>query len=377
MLYKAWSMTRKELLHIIRSPATIFLVAASPIFMLVLMAYALATDIKSVPIAVLDHDLTPLSQAYIRQITGGPELDVIGYANSLNEVDSLLAHDLIRAAIIIPAGFEKNVQALTRFPVQVIIDGSEPHSGGFAFEHIVADTDYFTQQRIAAAAPVFGFPSTVMTNPVDLRIRIWYNPDLSATQDVIPALIAVILGLPAVSVSASIAREKEHGSMEQLIATPLPKPALLMGKITPYVLVGVADVFLSLLVAHMLFGTHFRGSLSLLLLMSIDYFIANLAIGLLISIYSPSQQAAMMMAILIFLFPGFFLSGIFFPLAAMPPAARMEANMLPVTQFVAILRGLFLKGVGLDVLWGYAVAMLGMGLAIGAFAVLRFQKKLA
>jgi ABC-2 type transport system permease protein len=261
--------------------------------------------------------------------------------------------------------------------VQIIIDGSEPTSGGFALQHIAAHTQEFILRQASALAATQGIPPGELVSPIDLRLRVWYNPSLNAVHDVVPALIAVILGLPAVSMSAAIAREKEHGSMEQIISTPLSKFELLAGKITPYVITGVIDVFLSLLVARTLFGVQFRGSLALLLLFSIDYFVASLAVGLLISIYSRTQQAAMAVALLFFLFPGFFLSGIFFPLIAMPPEARMEANMLPVTQFVAITRGLFLKGVGLDVLWPNGLVLLIMGLVFGAFGVLRFKKKLA
>ncbi len=377
MIRKTWSVARKEMLHIVRSPGMLFLVTASPILMLILMAYALAADIKSVPVAILDQDMTPLSQAYIREILGGPDLTLAGTASSLDEVDSLLQHDRIRAAVIVQDGFEKQAQSLTAFPVQIIIDGSEPTSGGFALQHIAAHTQEFILRQASALAATQGIPPDELVSPIDLRLRVWYNPSLNAVHDVVPALIAVILGLPAVSMSAAIAREKEHGSMEQIISTPLSKFELLAGKITPYVITGVVDVFLSLLVARTLFGVQFRGSLALLLLFSIDYFVASLAVGLLISIYSRTQQAAMAVALLFFLFPGFFLSGIFFPLIAMPPEARMEANMLPVTQFVAIIRGLFLKGVGLDVLWPNGLVLLIMGLVFGAFGVLRFKKKLA
>lgn len=374
---KTWAVAHKEVLHILRSPGTFFLVTVSPILMLVLMAYALAADIKSVPVAVVDKDLTPLSRAYVRQITAGPDLVLAGYAESLAEVDGLLERDAIRAAVIISAGFEKQVLSLSGFPVQVVIDGSEPTAGGFASEHIAAHTENFIQDSAAAAAAAHGVTAAELKSPLDVRTRVWFNPAMKAVYDVVPALIAVILGLPAVSTSASLAREKEHGSMEQLIASPLSKFELLAGKLTPYVITGVADVFLSLAVARLLFGVAFRGSLLLLLLLSIDYFIANLAIGLIISIYSRTQQAAMVFSLLIFLFPGFFLSGIFFPLVAMPPEARMEASLLPTTQFVAITRGLFLKGVGLDVLWPNALALLVMGLLFGTFAVVRFRKRLA
>lgn len=369
---KTWAVAKKEILHIVRSPGMLFMVTGAPIFMLILMAYALAADIKSVPIVVLDHDMSTMSRRYVRQITGGSDLEFVGYIDSLQQIDDLLAYDLIRAAVVIRDGFTEEVSALRGFPVQVIVDGSEPKAGGFAFRHIVTHTEAFLHEQIE------GSPEGRLNLPqgIDMRLRVWYNPGLSAVQDVVPALIAVILGLPAVSLSAAIAREKEHGSMEQVIATPLSKFELLAGKMIPYVITGVADVFLSLAVAKVLFGVIFRGSLLNLLLFSTVFFVASLSIGLLISIYSRTQQAAMAIALLFFLFPGFFLSGIFFPLVAMPPGARLEANMLPVTQFVAIIRGVFLKGVGLEVLWPNALMLLIMGTVVGFFAVLRFQKKL-
>ncbi len=376
MIRKTWSVTKKELLHITRSTGTLFLVTASPVVMLVLMAYAFAADIKSVPIAVYDQDLTPLSRAYVRTLVGGPDLVLTGYVESLDDVDYLLAHGTIRGAVIIQDGFEKQVETGSGLPIQVIVDGTEPESGGFAYQHILGRTSAFVEGRIQSAALASGVPLQQLESPLDLRTRIWYNPGLNAVQDVVPALISVILSLPAVSLSAAIAREKEHGSLEQLIASPLSKFELLAGKVLPYVLIGVLDVFLSLAASKVVFGVYFRGSLILLLLFSVDYFVASLAIALIISIYSRTQRAAMALAILFFLFPGFFLSGIFFPLVAMPPLMRMEANFLPSTQFVAILRGLFLKGVGFNILWGYGLALLVMGLAFGAFAVLRFQKKL-
>jgi ABC-2 type transport system permease protein len=376
MIRKTWAVTKKEMLHITRSAGTLFLVTASPVVMLVLMAYAFAADIKRVPIAVYDQDLTPLSRTYVSALVGGPDLVLTGYVDSLEAVDRLLEHSTIRAAVIIQNGFEKAVETGDSVPVQVIVDGTEPESGGFAYEHIVEHTVDFVEGRLRNAALARGVPEKQLTSPLDLRTRIWYNPGLDAVQDVVPALIAVILSLPAVSLSAAIAREKEHGSLEQLIASPISKFALLAGKVLPYVLIGVLDVFLSLAVSKAVFGVYFRGSLLLLLLFSVDYFVASLAIALIISIYSRTQRAAMALAILFFLFPGLFLSGIFFPLIAMPPEMQMEANLLPSTQFVAILRGLFLKGVGFDILWGYGLALLVMGLVFGAFAVLRFQKKL-
>ena len=377
MIRKTWAMTKKEIYHILRSPGMLFLVTVSPILMLILMAYALAADVKSVPVAIMDKDLTPLARAYVRTIMGGPDLVLTSYVDSLEDVDAMLAASEIRAAVIIQDGFEKEVKSLTSFPVQIVIDGSEPEAGGFASQHITAHTQNFVLEYVLQDATLHGLSPTVLQEPIDLRMRVWYNPDMKAVYDVVPALIAVILGLPAISLSAAIAREKEHGSMEKLIASPVSRFEILAGKMLPYLIVGVLDVFLSLIVAQMLFHVPFRGNLVLLFLFSIEYFIANLAIGLIIAVYVRTQQAAMVFSLLIFLFPGFFLSGVFFPLIAMPPEARMEASMLPVTHFVTIIRGLFIKGVGFDVLWKNAAVLAGMGIVLSVFAVARFRKKLA
>jgi ABC-2 type transport system permease protein len=377
MLSKTWSVTKKETLHIWRAPGTFFLVVVSPLFLLMLMTYALAADVKNVPIAVLDQDRTTTSREYIDQITNGPDLTLAHYASSLQEIDKMLVHNEIRAGVIIAPGFEEEVTTLSSFPVQVIIDGTEPSSGGFAFRHILGHTNYYIEERLAEGLAALGMSPSLMEAPIDLRVRTWYNPGLSAVRDVFPALIAVVLSMPAVSVSLAISREKEHGTLEQLFASPLGKSELLLGKVMPYIIAGVADVLLATAMGWIWFGVPFQGSLPLLVIFAADFFLASLAMGLVISIYVNSQQAAMVLALLIFLFPGFFLSGIFFPLAAMPPPARLEAYALPTTHYVTLMRSLFLKGTGLDYLWPNALALLVMGILFLAFGLLRFRKKLA
>lgn len=377
MWRKTWSVTKKEALHIWRAPATFFLVAVSPLFLLVMMTYALAADVKNVPIAVLDQDRTATSREYVEEIASGPDLTLTHYANSLAEIDDLLAHNRVRAGVVIGPDFETEVMRLSSFPVQVIVDGTEPTSGGFAFRHILSRTNSYVEEHLRAGLASFGVSPALMDTPIDLRIRTWYNPGLSAVRDVFPALIAVVLSMPAISVSLAVAREKEHGSLEQLFASPIAKRELLVGKVLPYVIAGVVDVLLAAGLGWVWFGVPFRGSLPLLVIVATDFFIASLALGLVISIYVKSQQAAMVLALLIFLFPGFFLSGIFFPLIAMPDEARLEAYFLPTTHFVRLMRDMFLKGTGLAHLWPNALALLAMGAAFLGFGLVKFRKKLA
>jgi ABC-2 type transport system permease protein len=216
-----------------------------------------------------------------------------------------------------------------------------------------------------------------MLSPIDLRMRTWYNPTLEMVIGFLPALVAIVMGMPGVTTTLALTREKEHGTLEQLIATPLRRSELLFGKLIPYVISGLFGVALCVLVAVYWFGSPFKGSVLLYFILSVDFLLATLAIALVMSVFVKSQQAAQLGAMLIFFFPGFFLSGIFYPLVSMQPLMKMEAYMVPTTHFVAISRGIFLKGQGLQVLWPYALALLAMGLIFMAMAILLFKKKLA
>jgi ABC-2 type transport system permease protein len=193
----------------------------------------------------------------------------------------------------------------------------------------------------------------------------------------LPALIAMVMGMPAVTTTLALTREKEHGTLEQLIATPIRRSELLVGKLIPYLLSGLLGVVLCLIVAVYWFGSPFKGSLALFMLLSTDFLLASLAIALVLSVFVKSQQAAQLGAMLVFFFPGFFLSGIFYPLVSMQPMMKMEAYMVPTTHYVLISRGIFLKGQGLEVLWPYALALLVMALMFLVLAILLFKKKLS
>jgi ABC-2 type transport system permease protein len=213
--------------------------------------------------------------------------------------------------------------------------------------------------------------------PISLRMRTWYNPTLKAVIGFLPALIAMVMGMPAVTTTLALTREKEHGTLEQLIVTPIRRSELLVGKLIPYVLSGLLGVLLCVILAVYWFSSPFKGSFALYLVLSVDFLLASLAIALVLSVFVKSQQAAQLGAMLIFFFPGFFLSGIFYPLVSMQPLMKMEAYMVPTTHYVLISRGIFLKGQGLETLWPYALALLAMGLVFMALAILLFRKKLA
>jgi ABC-2 type transport system permease protein len=282
-----------------------------------------------------------------------------------------------KAAIVIPPGFEAKLRAGQEASVQVLIEGTEPVTANTAMQQVGGYTQQFALGVVQELAVRAGMPvDEALLTPIDLRLRTWYNPTLKAVIGFLPALIAMVMAMPAVTTTMALTREKEHGTLEQLIATPIRRSELLVGKLIPYILSGLLGVCLCVIVAVYWFGAPFKGSFALYLVLSLMFLLASLAIALVISVFVKSQQAAQLGAFLIFFFPGFFLSGIFYPLVSMQPIMKMEAYMVPSTHFVLISRGVFLKGQGLDMLWPYALALLVMGVLFLGLAILLFRKKL-
>ena len=212
--------------------------------------------------------------------------------------------------------------------------------------------------------------------PLDLRIQTWFNPDLKSRNALIPGLISMVLGFPALSVALTLAHEREHGTLEQLLATPIRRGELLLGKIAPYIGVGLINVIVIPVLSIAWFHISFNGNFLLFFGLSALFMFAVLSMGMLVGVFMRTQAAALALSFLVIFFPGFFLTGIFFPLASMPEEARLEALGLPGTHYAIITRGIFLQGVGLDVLWPYAVMLAGLGVAFALVAVLFFRKKL-
>ncbi len=370
-----WAVTRKEFDHIIRDRGTLFVVLFTPTLVLLLMAYALTVDIKHVPIAVLDLDQSQTSQTFIQQITAGQDLDLYAYARNMSEIDDMLMRGQIKAAVIISPGFASDLQSLQGLSMQVIIDGTEPNSGNFAVEHITQRAEQFIDDALAGQLQAAGIPLDSL-QALDVRIQTWFNPDLKARNALIPGLISMVLGFPALSVALTLAHEREHGTLEQLLATPIGRTELLLGKILPYILVGLLNVILIPLLSIAWFHISFNGNFLLFIALSVIFLFSVLSMGMIVGVFMRTQAAALALSFLVVFYPAFFLSGIFFPLASMPEEMRLEAMSLPGTHYAIITRGLFLPGVGLDVLCPYVVMMIILGVAFTGLATLFFRKKL-
>jgi len=370
-----WAITRKEIQHIIRDRSTLFLVLATPTLLLLLMAYALTVDIEHVSIAVLDYDRSQTSIDFVQQITAGKDLDLYTQVNTQSEIEDLLIKGEIKAALIIAPGFSDQLSTLRGMPMQIIIDGTEPESGGFAVDHIAWRAEEFISQALASQIESQGFSAEALT-PIDLRVRTWFNPSLKPRNDLIPGLISMVLGFPALSVALTLAHEREHGTLEQLMATPIGRTELMIGKMVPYIIVGLTNVIVIPILAMLWFKVPFNGNFVLFFLLSAIFLFAMLSMGIVIGVFMRTQAAALALSFLLIFFPGFFLTGIFFPIVAMPEIMRLESLFLPGTHYAIITRGVFLPGVGMEVLWPNVVMLLILGFAFTGLAALFFRKKL-
>jgi ABC-2 type transport system permease protein len=369
------AIIRKEINHIMRDRATFILVLLTPITMLFLMAYALTVDIEHVPIAVLDHDRSTTSRAFVQRSTEGKDLDLYALVDTLEEVEELLLRGEIKAALVINPTFEQDLLSLRGMSLQIVIDGTEPESGGFAVEHIGGRAEEFLSESLASYIQTLDV-SLDSLQPIDLRVRTLYNPSLKPRVDLIPGLISMVLGFPALSVALTLAHEREHGTLEQVMATPVGRAELLLGKMIPYIIVGLINVIVIPAIARATFHIPFSGSFSLFFLLSAVFLFALLSMGIIIGVFIRTQPAALALSFLVIFFPGFFLTGIFFPIASMPEIMRLESLGLPGTHYAIITRGVFLTGVGLDVLWPYTVMLVGLGIAFTGVAAFFFRKKL-
>ncbi|NIO72227.1 MAG: ABC transporter permease [Anaerolineae bacterium] len=372
------SVMRKEFRHMLRDPWALATVTVGAMLLMVLLAYTLSADIEHVPMAVLDGDRSPQSRAYLERFANDEFFDLKYWAPSYEEVSEWVESGQVRAAIIIPPGFaEATQQQGERAPIQIVVDGTEPNTAHQILGNAEALSASFSAELLERRLSKAGLAVDHEALPLEFRMRALYNPDLKEINSILPGLMAIVLAMPALSAALSLAREKEQGSLEGLMATPIRRYQLLAGKIVPYLLIGLLDIFFFTLIGLITFGVPFRGHLVDLVFFSGLFLLANMGISLLISSLVGTQMAALLIAGLIFTMPPINESGIFYPLYAMPPDARMQALLWPATHYVIIARGIFLKGTGMQVLMPQGLFLLASGLVLNSLAVWRLKKKLA
>jgi ABC-2 type transport system permease protein len=369
------ALMRKEFTQMRRDPRTLMMIFVMPLLQLLLLGYATNTDVTNVSTAVLDQDNSPASRALLDKFraTGFFALDYVAYSES--EVDTLIDSGKARVGIIIPPTYNQDLAAGDQANVAVLIDGSDPTIAASALStsQLVGQsygTEVMAEQFSRRSA------SGSASLPIDVHSRVLYNPDLQSSYNMVPGLIAMILMMTTVNLTSfSIVRERERGTIEQLIVTPIRNWELVVAKITPYVIVSMVNVVIILLLGTLWFGVPIRGSLLLLFTLTGLYLLPNLGLGLLISTFANTQQQAQMMVMPIML-PSMMLSGFIFPVAALPVFLQLVSRLLPLTYFLFIVRSIVIKGVGLELLIPEVFALIVFSLLLMGLAAMRFRKSL-
>jgi ABC-2 type transport system permease protein len=370
-LHRTLAIIRKECLHIIRDYRTLFLVTLSPAFLLFTLTYVLTFDVQQVSYAVLDRDRSELSRRYVAGLVSEEDASLAGYVSSYSEIDSWFLRRQASAVVVIPPGFQTDLGRRRSATIQVILDGTDPVVAGDALARVRARTQGFAVQEGLGPLSPSG-AALASSLPLDVRLRTWYNPGERSLFSLVPGLLGVVLTMPTLSCAVALAREKETGTLEQLLATPMGRAEFWFGKMIPYVISGLLSCFLALMVATVWFKVPFRGNGLAFGLLVLDFLVATMGLGLLMASFVSSQQAAMIGNFLIFFLPSFFLSGLYQPVPKEISPSTLASYSLPTTYFVTIARGVFLKGVGLAELRpeALALAVLGggsLGLGIGLF----------
>jgi ABC-2 type transport system permease protein len=372
MFYVMW----KEVLELRQDPRIFGIIFIAPVVQLAVLGYAATTDIRNVPVVIVDADRSSESQALISRFSGSGIFDLVAIVPGSQEIDRYLEKGDAWMALSIPSGYGANVEAGRPDVLQIVADGSDASSTNIAMGYAANLIAGYAEDLVEDRRQSNGV--TVPAGGIEPRVRVWFNPTLESRYFMLPGIFALLLLVVTSNLSSmAVVREREMGTLEQLNVTPLGRMELIVGKLLPYAVIGMIDALIVLLVIVFWFEVPLRGSFWLLMGMSLIYLLTTLGLGLFISTISNTQQQAMMTSTFFFLIPMMYLSGFVFPIENMPAVIQPLTFLIPLRYFVIILRGIFLKGVGLETLWPQALALLGWGVTILTLAIMRCSKRLA
>ena len=377
-MHVLWRVIVKELLQIRRDRRMIPVIFVSPVVMIVVFGFAVNTDVTNVPLVLVDQDRSVASRDLVTRFARSGYFEVVGTEDRADDVDRWLVTSRAQLGLVIGPGFGDALASGGTAALQVIADGSDAASASMALGYAGALAQGFgAQVQAARLRSATGEAPGHRPGLVELEPRVFYNPDLKSRWFYVPAILAMVLMVMTMLLSAmGVVREKEVGTMEQLIVTPIRPWQLLVGKLAPFALIGVVQVFLITGVAVFGFRVPLRGSFPLLLGLTLLFLLVTLGVGLLVSTLVRNQQQAMMAAAFLAMIPMVYLSGLIFPIENMPPAIQLVTYAIPLRYYAEIIRGVFLRGSGIGVLWPEALTLFLMGVAILTVAALRFRKRL-
>ena len=366
----------KEFRQIVRDKRSLILLLIYPALLMVLFGYALNFDVKHVSLAVLDQDNSRASREFIQSLLHSEYFDLQGYLSRPQEVDEVLDQSQVQAVLVVPSDFGVRLADGQEAKVQVNLDGANSNSASAVVGYITAACQSFSGRILADLLLRSGRNSISL--PIDYRPRVWYNPELRSARFLIPGLIAIILLImTVVSTSLSIVREKERGTMEQIIVSPVRPIEIILGKTIPYVLISLIASVVILVTGWGLFGIAVRGNILLLYLGMFVFLMGGLGLGLLISTLTHSQQAAFMISALLTMLPTIILSGFIFPIRNMPFVIRLVSYIIPARYFLPILRGIIVKGVGFGALWQSYLFLFAFAVVVILLSTARLRRQMA
>jgi ABC-2 type transport system permease protein len=374
-LHRFAAIARKETLHILRDPRSLGMAIAMPMLLLLLFGYALTLDVDRVPLVVWDQSGTDASREFISRFSGSRYFALQGSVWNYRELERAIDSRQALLALVVPRDFAQHLAAGRAAAVQLIADGSDSNTATIAMNYAEAVARAYSQT--VTLAQERRLPGRVPPPPLELRPRVWFNTDLQSRNYIIPGLIAVIMMvIAALLTSLTVAREWERGTMEQLISTPVKAPELILGKLLPYFAIGMLDVLLAVLMGEFLFHVPLRGSVVLLFCMAAVFLTGALSLGILISVIARGQLLASQLSMVLTFVPAFLLSGFAYAISNMPRPIQVVTYMIPARYFVALLKGIYLKGVGLETMAGPAALLVVFAVGAVTLAIARFKKQL-
>ncbi len=369
-------MLIKEFIQVFRDPKMKGIIFAMPIIQVMVFGYAVTTDVKHVPLAILDRDSSRMSRDLVARFVASGYFDVAAYIQDDKQARELIDRGEAQALLRIDNGFEDDLRAGRKVPVQILVDGSDSNTAGIVLNYSGKIVGKFSQdvlnERLSRLQGKAGINAGIVVGT-----RAWFNENLESRNFYVPGVIAILVMLITLMLtSMAVVREKEIGTIEQIMVTPITPMEFILGKSVPFALIGFADVLIITAVAVFWFEVPIRGNILLLFGATGLYIMTTLGIGLLISTISETQQQAMM-STFFFYFPAVLLSGFMFPIANMPTVIQWATYLNPLRYFLVIVRGIFLKGIGVSILWPQMAALAIMGVAVLWLASRRFHKTLA
>ncbi|NLH48433.1 MAG: ABC transporter permease [Myxococcales bacterium] len=370
------AIARKETLHILRDWRTLAMAFVLPLILILLFGYAITFDIKHLRLAVADEDQTKASRAFVEKFTASDYFVVTARPAHAAQLPELLRDGTAQVALAIPQDFAKHLEQLRGETVQILVDGAENNTASIAGGYLQTIVGAYNLERVRDLLASKGL-GTAGIPPINPEVRIWFNPLVDSATTIVPGLIAVIIILmSAMLTSLTIVRERENGSLEGLIATPVRKHEILVGKIIPYFVIALLDTALIALVGVFVFAVPFNGSVPLFLAIAAVFTFAGLSIGLMASVASSNMMLANQIVLLTTMLPSLLISGFMFPISSMPDWVQAITYLVPARYFIAIARGIMLRAAPLEDLLGPTALLLGVGLLFFARASATFRKKL-